>query len=379
MAVPVIAIRTLEATPAAITVMATSAACVGLVMALPVGTFAEFRRKRPLLVGADAVRFLGFASLTVGAVSGRLSMPWLIAVLCLNAVMQMLFGSASLAHTKDLMPREQRADALGKLQSATWIALIVSPVLAGVLTAWAPDVVVLGCIALGFLGSALSISRIRQPESAPPRREAHQRRLADVLEGVTFYVSNPTLRRLLLYWVLFAGAVAALTPVTQVFFLRDLGFSAAQYGLAMGIPSIAALGGALASATVMRRLGTNQVIVLGTFARVPFYFLYPVLPSGELGVALAVVAFSGVLFLSALINTSLSTLRIELVPDHLLARSSSTWLMATAVAGPVAIPLVGAVMSIASPRAALVCIAVIVVVAAFVLPLTLLRSQTESR
>jgi MFS family permease len=348
-------------------------------MALPAGTFAEFRRKRPILIGSDAVRFLGFTSLTLGALSDALTVPWLIAVLCINAVMQMTFGSASLAHTKDLLPAEQRADALGKLQSATWISLILSPIIAGFLVSEAPDSLILACIALGFLGSAFAISRIHKPESPPPRRHLNQRRSADVLEGVAFYVRNRTLRQLLVYWLLFAGAVAALTPVTQVFFLRDLHFSAADYGLVMGIPSIAALGGALVSSKVMRRFGMNRVIVLGTFVRLPFYFLYPLLPPGKIGVILAITAFSGILFFSSLVNTSLSALRIELVPDSLLARSSSTWLMATAIAGPVMIPLVGAVMSTVSPRAALVSVAIIVVVAAFALPLKDLRQPNLVR
>ncbi len=44
---------------------------------------------------------------------------------------------------------------------------------------------------------------------------------------------------MLLSWTLFAGAVAWVTAVATVFYLREQDAAAWQYGLLMGIPSAA--------------------------------------------------------------------------------------------------------------------------------------------
>lgn len=366
--VPILAIQVLGVGPGGVTVMSTAAACLAVVTAIPAGMFAEFRRKRPILVGSDAVRFLSFALLAVAALFGLLSLPWLVLVLCINAVTQMLFGSASLAHTKDLVPEELRADAVGKLQSASWVAMIAGPIVGGALVAVAPNAVLLASVSLCFLGSAVCISFIRKPEGPAAQRDERKRPLREAFAGVAFFAGDRTLRRLLISWVLFAGAVAALTPVTQVFFLHDLEFSPAEFGLAMGIPSIAALAGAWVGGPILRKVGVGRAIVIGSLARVPLYWVYPVLPAGLVGLGGAILAFSGILFASSIVNTAISTLRMDMTPRSLLSRTSSAWMVATMVSGPLFIPLAGLIMTNASSRTALLYIALTVAISAFVLP-----------
>lgn len=373
--IPILAIQVLGVGAAGVTVLSTAAACAAVAIALPAGMFTEFRRKRPILIGSDAVRFLGFAVLTAAALFGFLSLPWLVAVLCVNAVMQMLFGSASLAHIKDLVPDESRADAVGKLQGAAWIAMIGGPVAAGLLASVAPPAVLLACAALCFLGSAGCISLIPRPESTPPIQAGERHPLRDAFAGITYFVQEPVLRRLLVSWVLFAGAVAALAPVTQVFFLHDLKFSTTEYGIAMGVPSVAALAGSWLSGPLLRKLGLRRAIRIGSCVRVPLYLVYPVLPAGQMGLIGAVAAFAGILFISSTVNAAISTLRMEMTPDSLLSRTSSAWMVATMAAGPVMIPLAGVVMTATSPRLALVCLAIIVAISALALPDKALRAR----
>lgn len=373
--IPLLAIQVLGVGSSGVTVMSTAAACTAVVVALPAGMFSEFRRKRPILIGSDAVRFLSFTLLTIAALFGFLSLPWLIAILCVNAIMQMLFGSASLAHTKDLVPEELRADAVSKLQSAAWIAMIGGPVAAGLLASLISPTIVLACVAFCFLGSAIWIALIPTPEGAPPAQIGERHPIRDTFAGVTYFAQDPILRRLLLSWVLFAGAVAALTPVTQVFFLHDLEFSTASYGIAMGVPSVAALAGSWLGGPILKKLGLRRAMTIGSFSRIPLYLIYPVLPPGQLGLIGAIAAFAGILFISSIVNAAISTLRMELTPDSLLSRTSSAWMVATMAAGPLLIPLAGFIMTSGTPRLALLCLAVTVAISAAVLPGRTLHSS----
>ncbi|WP_120006378.1 MFS transporter [Nesterenkonia muleiensis] len=375
--IPLLAIQVLGLTSGTIALLATAAACVALVVGLPTGMFAEFRKKRPILIGADCVRFGVFAALGVLQFAGQLSPSVLLLAMCSNAAMQVLFGSASLAHTKDLVPSSARADAVGKLQGAAWAAMICGPIAAGTLVAVIPIGVVVVSIALCFLGSAVCIVCIRKPEGLVPKQTAGEGKIRELFAGVRFFAFHAMLRRLLVSWVLFAGAVAALTPVTQVFFLRDLAFSPEQYGLAMGIPSLAALLGAWMSGRVIGRLGVRRTILFGSLLRVPMYFIYPFLPPGTAGLIGAVAAFGAILFLSSLVNAGLSTLRMELIPDSLMSRTSSAWMMFTMLAGPILIPVAGVVMASSSPRVALWVIAGIVTLSAAVLPMSALNRRYE--
>lgn len=374
--IPVLALQELGVTSASMAVLSTAAACVALVAALPAGAFAEFRRKRPLMVAADAVRCASFVALTVAALAGVISFGWLIGALCVNAAMQMLFGSASMAHTKDLLPDDLRADAVGKLQSASWVAMIVGPVIAGLLLAVIPTAGLLGAIAACFAGSAVCLGLIRKPEASAPPRVTSGRRLRDPFAGVSYLARDPLLRPLLISWILFAGAVAALTPVTQVFFLKELHFSSAEYGVVMGVPSAAALAGAWLGGRVIRRFGTSRTIVIGSLVRIPLYLAYPLLPGGAGGLIGAITAFAGILFISSIVNAALTTLRMEVIPDELLSRTSSAWMMATMAAGPLLIPVAGVLMTAFSPRIALVGIAILVAMSAVILPRRRLATAT---
>jgi hypothetical protein len=55
-AFPLIAILVLHAGPAAVSALAAAGMAVGALVAVPLGPWVEFRRKRPVMVGMDLLR-----------------------------------------------------------------------------------------------------------------------------------------------------------------------------------------------------------------------------------------------------------------------------------------------------------------------------------
>lgn len=367
-AIPLIAINELGLNEATVALLATASAVVLLVAAFPAGYIAEFNRKRPLMIGADLVRATTFAVIAVLLLADILHVAWMFVALGLNAAMQILFGSASSAHTKSLLDAEYRADALGKLQAATWTSLILGPVVAGVIAGITSPAVLLLGNAAAFVLSAALVRGIPRPEGPSPALEKGARRSSEAIAGGHFLLTEPLLRRLFLSWLIFAGAVAAMSPVTQVFYLQDLQFTEAQYGLLMGLPSLGGLIGAWITGRVTRRWQLGPTVWWSSVLRTPWYLLYPLAQPGTVGLIMLLVAFTGVLFFSSITNSAMSALRMELTPDRLMSRSTAAWGIATMGAGPVLIPVLGFAMQATDARTALWIILALVTVSVLVLP-----------
>jgi len=62
-AFPLIAILVLHAGPAAVSALAATGLAVGAVVAIPLGPWVEFRRKRAVMVAMDVVRFAALLSI----------------------------------------------------------------------------------------------------------------------------------------------------------------------------------------------------------------------------------------------------------------------------------------------------------------------------
>jgi MFS family permease len=76
-ALPLLAVSTLGATPVQMGVLGAARRLPFLLIALLVGVWADRKRRRPLLIGADLGRGLLFASLIAAAWLGVLGMPYL--------------------------------------------------------------------------------------------------------------------------------------------------------------------------------------------------------------------------------------------------------------------------------------------------------------
>src|SRR3954463_12717293 len=71
-AFPLIAILVLHAGPTQVSVLAAAGLAVGAVVAVPLGPWMEFRRKRPVMIAMDLTRFVALMSVAVAFALGRL-------------------------------------------------------------------------------------------------------------------------------------------------------------------------------------------------------------------------------------------------------------------------------------------------------------------
>lgn len=130
-ALPLIAILVLHAGPTEVSVLAASGLAVGAAIALPLGPWVEFRRKRPVMIAMDLTRFVALMSIPAAFALGWLSFAQLLAVSVIVGAASIVFRAASGACLKAFVPPEDLFVANERLESTTWTATALGPPLGG--------------------------------------------------------------------------------------------------------------------------------------------------------------------------------------------------------------------------------------------------------
>lgn len=169
----IIAIRVLHAGAAEVAILSASGLGVGALVAVPLGPWVEFRRKRPVMVAMDLIRFAALLSIPVAYELGRLTFLQLVVVSVIVGAARNAFRAASGAYVKELVAPDELLVANGRFESTTWSATAIGPPLGGAAIGLLGPVTTVVADAISYLLSALGIGAIRHTEhgpSAPVRR-----------------------------------------------------------------------------------------------------------------------------------------------------------------------------------------------------------------
>lgn len=323
-ALPLIAIRMLDASTFQISVLTAAAGLVGAAFALPLGPALEARRKRPVMIAADLVRAALFLSVPLAHALGLLAFWHLVVVSAFAALGGIVFGGASAAHLKNLVPREQRTAAMSRLESTFWLVNSLGPMLGGAIMQLLGATVTLLLQAAGMIASALGIRRICIPEPEPPAPPARHF-LAEASAGFTVIATHRTLRPLFLNAALFAGFIAWIGPLELVLLLRDLELPAWQFGLALALPSLGGLLGSWFSARLSHRFGEHRTMVWSALLRGLPVLALPFLPAGVAGLIVYVVSTFLLLLIAGVFRPVYTACRMEATDDAIMSRVATAF------------------------------------------------------
>ncbi|WP_433722975.1 MFS transporter [Actinoplanes sp. CA-051413] len=260
LALPLIAVLTLSATPTQVGLL-TAAVWTPNLLSLLVGSWVDRQahRKR-LLVAADLLRAAALLSLPVAHWLGVVTLAQLFAVALLAGAGQVLFSAAYPSFFVALVDRSRYVEANSKLSVSRSASFVAGPALGGLLIQAVTAPVAMLVDAVSFLGSALLIGRIKvAPVPVEPRRSL----LADARDGLRYVLSHPYLRAGLgcVTTVNFFGYVAQALVV--LFATRTLGLPVGVIGLALGLGALGGLAGAALAPRLSRRFGVGRMMLLG--------------------------------------------------------------------------------------------------------------------
>ncbi|MFE9459721.1 MFS transporter [Streptomyces californicus] len=324
-ALPLIALLVLDSSAFQVSLLAAMSAVASAVIALPLGVRIEHQYKRPVMITADLARCAVLGSIPVAMAFDRLTFTQLCVVGILQTAAAVAFDAASGAYLKVLVLPEQRLRANSLFETTNWISVSAGPPVGGLLIGALGAAATMVVDALSFLGSALGIRRIRQPEPAPPARAAASHLGRDIASGWQYLLRHPGLRPLFFNALLFGGSVMMASPLMAVLMLDDLGLAPWQYGLVLGLPCLGGVLGSRLTPLLTRRFGQRRILLLSGVARTLWTVLLPLTPSGALGVFVIVAADFGLLLSAGVFNPSFTTYRMAATPDAFMSRVGTSW------------------------------------------------------
>ncbi|MFB8076848.1 MFS transporter [Streptomyces sp. NPDC056013] len=352
-AFPLLALTVLHKGSAEVAALAAVGAAVGAAVALPLGPWVEFRRKRPVMVAMDLVRCAAMLSVAAAYALDRLGFVQLLVVSVLVAAADITFGAASGACLKALVPAEGRLVAQARLESTTWTATVVGPPLGGALVAFAGPVATVLVDALSYLLSAAGIRAIRGREPTPTREAGAGMRAGDLLEGWRHILGQPVLRPLFLNSVLVNGLIMATAPLLAVLMLGPLGFAPWQYGLAFAVPCVGGLVGSRLARPLVARYGRHRVLRVSGVLRACWPVGLVLVHPGVTGLVLVMAVELALITCAAVFTPVLAAHRLDLTPTDRVARTLTAWSVTAKASLAALTALWGLLAAVVGPRAAI--------------------------
>ena len=323
-AMPLLAVNTLDATSLEAGVIRASSQLPSLLFGLLIGVWVDRLRKRPLLMWADLIRGGLLMTIPVAALWDRLNVPLLCIVAFGVGTLRLVYDIAESALVPHMVPRDRLIEANARMEVSYTSAQTGGPAIAGVLVGLFTAPFAIFVDALSYVGSALFVRKVDtvEPPIAPSPPGSIR---TEIAEGVRFTLNQPTLRAILVTMTVVNFFGHMFLTVYVLYMKRDLGLSDVTVGLVFAAGGAGALIGALITEPLNRRFGVGPTMVAGqlffgvTGLLIPLAVVVP-----EYALALVIgaefLAYLGEMpfFLNGM------TLLQSLSPDHLRGRVVST-------------------------------------------------------
>ncbi|MFI1385121.1 MFS transporter [Embleya sp. NPDC020886] len=342
-AVPLIAVAALDASPGQVGALAALGTVAFLLIGLPAGAWVDRMRRRRVMMVADLVRATLIGSIPVAWWLDALTLPQLYAVVLLNGCATVFFDVGSQSFLPHLVGREALVSANAAMVSLMASANIAGRSAGGFLIQLVAAPVALLCTVVGYLASGLGLARIRA-DGAPAATGGARRRLrTEIAEGLRHVVRRPELRALACTAALTNFGSQLVNVLLPVVFVRELDLPAGALGLYLALGGLGVLVGARCARPISGRLGFGRTLGLAGLCLAPAGLLIPLIDRGPW----LVVAGLGWFLATAKMgvdNVLGVSLRQRLTPDALLGRMNATFrclLTGASAIGAVAAALIG--------------------------------------
>lgn len=314
-ALPLVAVATLHASPATVALLTASSWLPWLLIGLPAGVWVDrWPRRRTLLI-ANVVSAVVLVTVPIAAWADVLTMATLLVVALLAGTAGIFLNVAFNAFLPHLVSGDDLVEGVAKLQTSGSVAQVAGPGLGGLLAQAVGAVSGVLVDSVTFLVSAACLLGVRpEPEPRPAAADRHGMR-RQIAEGIGFILRGPLLRAILVVAAVTNFAMLGITALRVVYLVRTDGAAPGTVGLVIGIGSLGAVVGAAIAARASRRFGSARTYLVANLVAAPFILLLPVGGLAVFAVGSFVVAGG-----ATVSNVMTMTFRGHVVPVHMLGR-----------------------------------------------------------
>jgi Na+/melibiose symporter-like transporter len=326
LALPLVAILVLGASPFEVALLGAVEFLPFLLFTLPAGAWVDRLAKQSVMVVADLGRMVILGAIPLAYVLDVLALWQVYLVGFLAGTLTVFFDISYQAIVPELVRRDRLQEGNSRLEVSRSAATVLGPAIAGLLVALVRAPLAILVDALSYLGSAAFLVGLRPRFAAarPPAATGSATGLRhEILEGLRFYRQSPLL-------LACSAAIVGLNlggqiggSIVLVFLVRELGLTPQAIGLAMSIGSVGLLTGAATGSAFGKRVGVGPTLIVASALSAAASLLL-VVASPDTAFALLVVSGLVQGYAVMLININGVSLRQALTPDHLQGRVNAT-------------------------------------------------------
>ncbi|PFG15602.1 putative MFS family arabinose efflux permease [Propionicimonas paludicola] len=260
MALPMIAVLSLGATPAAMGLLGAVDNLPYLLIGLWVGVYVDRYSRRRLMVLSDLLRAVAVVSVPIAAIGGWLSFVQLCVVAFVVGIGNIVFDVACQAQLPELVPSERLVGANGALQTAGSLSMVGAPGLVGVLIKVIGAPISMLIDAGSYLVSAISVGSIRTPEQHRPSEETST--WEQVVQGWRLVRADARLIGIGGGLSMISIAMNAAFAVLMFYLVNSLKMDAGMVGLVFVAFGVGGAIGAMTISPLAGRVGTGTALVV---------------------------------------------------------------------------------------------------------------------
>lgn len=235
--------------------VATVIAVVGTVSRALAATHADRHARRQTMIICSLLQLPVVGTLVALFAAQIINVPVFAVLSAASTALGSFTAAPELAAIAQLVPPDQLEAANGSYQARMYAALLIGPVLGGVLLAHSPILL----YAAAFAASAVAVVLlVLISNRLHPSARSEHRFMGDFAVGWQFLFTNRTVRRMLLiqFWANVAASGAIFLLVVS---LRQSGYSTAIIGFAQTAIGAGGLAGALITSVVTRHLRFSAI------------------------------------------------------------------------------------------------------------------------
>lgn len=357
------AVLTLHATAFEMGVIAAASYAAWLVIGLPAGVLTQRFPMRRLQVAMDLVRGVAIASIPVTWWLGTLSVAQLVGVALVTGFATVLFDVTNSTFLPSVVPKEQLQQRNSLMSGTHAASLLSGPSLGGICVQLLGAVPTLLVDAASYLASAVLLRRLPE-RKAPTTGESRMRPM--IREGWEYVTGHPIMGPCMWVATVINFVCGGQMALFALYLVRVLHAPAALVGFLLAAEGVGSLLGAALVPPVTRAVGSARACVLAGVVLLGGAVLIPV-GTGWFGDAMFVlgnIVFAGGV---VVVSTTTRTYRQIASPPELLSRVMATVRFVSWGAIPVGGLAAGALATALGARNALFTLALLTVLAPFVL------------
>ncbi|HEY8643389.1 MAG TPA: MFS transporter [Candidatus Dormibacteraeota bacterium] len=341
-ALPLVAVLFLHATPADMGYLVAAAWLPYLLFALQAGALVDRHgHRRLVMIGADLGRAALLLTVPAAAALHQLTLIQVFAVIFLNGMLSVFFNVSSATLFVSMVRREDYVSGQSLLAGSRAFSFVGGPAVAGFLVQAFSGPIALVVDAASFLFSALTLGRIRPAEPPAARPQP-----GHFMSGMRFILGTPTMRSSLAATATINLFQLSYSALAILYLVRYLHISAGLLGVILGIGSIGGLVGSVVAGRLGRRIGVGPAYLAGCVIFTAPLVLTPLAGGPQaLIMAMLLAAGFGAGFGVMVLDINVGAIFAALIPNRLRSRVSGAYTVVNYGVRPIGSVLGGVVAS----------------------------------